>query len=95
MRERRCLAFLSAAMLLMYVARTADLTVTPIHSVPQVHLLHRAVPDGRGRGAAHHLRRAALRAEDGPVLGHAAQQVQLLLRLPHLPHPRHDLLRSP
>lgn len=58
----------------------------------QVHLLHRAVPDGRGRGAAHHLRRAAVRAEDGLVLSHAPQQVQLLLRLPHLPHPRHDLL---
>ncbi|KAG7253297.1 hypothetical protein CRUP_005080, partial [Coryphaenoides rupestris] len=60
-----------------------------------VHLLHRAVPHGRERGAADHLRRAALCAEDGPVLRHASQQVQLLLRLLHVPHAHHGVLHSP
>lgn len=70
--------------------------ITQIASfVPQVHLLHRAVPDGSDGGAADHLRSAAVRAEDGPVLSHPPQQVQLLLRLLHLPHPRHDLLHPP
>ncbi|XP_068602394.1 very-long-chain (3R)-3-hydroxyacyl-CoA dehydratase 2 isoform X1 [Brachionichthys hirsutus] len=65
------------------------------HQVGQVHLLHRAVSHGRDRGAADHLRGVAVRAEDGPLLRHSAQQVQLLLRLLLLPHPRHDLLYSP
>lgn len=44
----------------------------------QVHVLHRAVSHGSDWRAADYLRSAAVRAEDGPVLCHSPQQVQLL-----------------
>lgn len=61
----------------------------------QVHLLLRSVSDGRDGRAADDLRRAAVRSEDGTLLHHSAQQVQLLLRLLQLPHHRHDLIHPP
>lgn len=61
----------------------------------KVHFLHRALSHGSDRRTADYLCSAAVCAEDRPVLRHPTEQVQLLLRLLHLPHPRHDLLHSP